>query len=168
MLDAIRLCADENAHLWNRFTSLDSKSQGTAAVAGFLIGATLASAPKAIQLTTAIPGVARLLIGALAVVLMVATTLAIAATFVRPTRWAYVADETADSALELDALADGAERDQFVRRYYRDLLSHWRPILQNLRKLVRRKGFIVMAAQSFLLAGSVLCGALIIIVLIWS
>lgn len=152
LLDAMKSCIDEHGRLWNAFVSLDAKAQGTAAIAGVLLGTTLAFIPRA-TFTAVVAlnrDVATFLARTVVTLLILAIGAAVMAMFVRATKAPYRADWSATAALELDALPEGEERDQFVRRHYRSEVERWRAMVTAIRPLLRRKSYVVLLGQSCL------------------
>src|SRR5947207_2282082 len=125
--DALRTCADQYTNYSTRYAALDAKAQGTAAIAGVLLGAVLAFVPQAIfRLTMSFYGHD----GAKPVQAVLAFSVAaigfsLRSLQVRPGRIPYCGEAVAKGALDLAALADNDRPDDLVEIHYRRQLAEW-------------------------------------------
>jgi hypothetical protein len=150
--DALKLCSEHHSHIFGRFTSVDTKAQGTATAAGALVAATLGFvAQNAFALLRVRVGV--LAVIAAAAVLALATgaiVLSLLALEVRPARAAFRGDIVAQSTLKLLAPQnrEAAGNEEIIESVYSQQLAQWPLILANLTSALNAKARRVLAAQA--------------------
>ena len=153
--DAVEVYRAEHALLGDRWKALETKAQGTVAIAGIF----LAGAFTFIRnLHAGSPAVERWALAALAAMLGVAVGLAILALRVRAVPDPAPGVETERMAVAVCALTDD-EIDERLPHLYGEQFTVWREVNQQTRENVQEKAKYLGWAQGWLMAAALLmCG----------
>jgi hypothetical protein len=145
----MKLCADQYANYSARFAAIDTKAQGTAAIAGVLLGATLAFVPQALFRAVVgyygPTGVSPILA---AVALAIAGILfATHALHVKPARIPFRGEIVAQETKNLLCLSDSDLTDEFIERHYGSQLTEWQLTLGEMASIINDKSRALRRSQ---------------------
>jgi hypothetical protein len=153
----LRAYEQEFAHLSAVWKDLDAKAQGTVAVAGIFVAATMAFARDPNDQGVAFTGILALTVALLVASVLLAVRAARIERVDAPPQGAQVAS----LALDLLALAmPDQERPVRMENFYRDQLPAWQRASESYRSVNRTKAHALSVAQGALVSAVVLFAAL--------
>ena len=157
---ALAYSASEYEDVWNTFTAVDSKAQGTTAIGGVLVAALVATTARE-SFSHAARELALVLTGPLflsLVLVFLSLAASLLALRVRAFSPPYDTEAMLSSVSDLVALDPAERTDEVSHNHYRTFIQRWRDLLEETQPILLRKAEWLHRAQLLLLASALAAG----------